>query len=132
MSALITRVEHAHAKASDTVKVAQFVETSVIPVAEERAGQFLHHRGRDGARQPLGGQHRASRIRGVVINNVSRSLLPGGTKMKQGLLAFFAAAALAFAQQRPLDNIVSRQYQQEVRPLRLALDGPLRHHTGGR
>ena len=52
--------------------------------------------------------------------------------MKQGLLAFFAAAALAFAQQRPLDNIVSRQYQQEVRPLRLALDGPLRHHTGGR
>jgi len=39
--------------------------------------------------------------------------------MKHGLLAFFALAALAFAQDRPLDNIASRQYQHEVRPLRL-------------
>lgn len=30
--------------------------------------------------------------------------------------------ALAFAQPRPLDNIASRQYQHEMRPLRLALD----------
>ena len=32
MSALITSVEHALAKAIDTVKVARFVETSVLPV----------------------------------------------------------------------------------------------------
>jgi hypothetical protein len=42
--------------------------------------------------------------------------------MKHGLLAFFALASLTFAQNRPLDNIASRQYQHEVRPLRLALD----------
>jgi hypothetical protein len=39
------------------------------------------------------------------------------------LITFFVLAAeLAFAQDRPLDNIASRQYQHEVRPLRLALD----------
>ena len=39
------------------------------------------------------------------------------------LITLFAlAAALAFAQDRPLDNIASRQYQHEIRPLRLALD----------
>jgi hypothetical protein len=39
------------------------------------------------------------------------------------LITFFVlAAVLAFAQDRPLDNIASRQYQHEVRPLRLALD----------
>ena len=35
---------------------------------------------------------------------------------------FGLGAALAFAQDRPLDNIASRQYQHEVRTLRLALD----------
>jgi hypothetical protein len=39
------------------------------------------------------------------------------------LITLFAlAAAVAFAQERPLDNIASRQYQHEIRPLRLALD----------
>ena len=36
------------------------------------------------------------------------------------LLVF--GTALALAQPRPLDNIASRQYQHEIRPLRLALD----------
>jgi hypothetical protein len=36
---------------------------------------------------------------------------------------FGLCAALAFSQERPLDNIASRQYQHEIRPLRLALDG---------
>jgi hypothetical protein len=40
----------------------------------------------------------------------------------RSLIAFFGLAALAFAQDRPLDNIGSRQYQHEIRPLRLALD----------
>jgi hypothetical protein len=35
MSALITSVENALAKASDTVKVAKFVETSVLPVLKK-------------------------------------------------------------------------------------------------
>ena len=35
---------------------------------------------------------------------------------------FVLSTALAFAQPRPLDNIASRQYQHEIRPLRLALD----------
>ena len=39
----------------------------------------------------------------------------------RGLIAFFGLT-LAFAQDRPLDNIASRQYQHEVRPLPLALD----------
>jgi hypothetical protein len=30
--------------------------------------------------------------------------------------------ALAFSQERPLDNIASPQYQHEIRPLRIALD----------
>jgi hypothetical protein len=38
------------------------------------------------------------------------------------LITFLGLAALAFAQPRPLDNIASRQYQREIRPLRLALD----------
>jgi hypothetical protein len=38
----------------------------------------------------------------------------------------FGLCALAFAHDRPLDNIASRQYQHEVRPLRLALDRWLR------
>ena len=39
------------------------------------------------------------------------------------LIALFVlGASLALAQPRPLDNIASRQYQHEVRPLRLALD----------
>ena len=38
------------------------------------------------------------------------------------IVAFFGLAALAFAQPRPLDNIASRQYQHEIRPLRIALD----------
>ena len=38
------------------------------------------------------------------------------------MLTFFALAALAFAKDRSLDNIASRQYQHEIRPLRLALD----------
>ena len=42
--------------------------------------------------------------------------------MIRNLVAFFGLAALAVAQPRPLDNIASRQYQHEVRPLRLALD----------
>ena len=42
--------------------------------------------------------------------------------MRRVLIAFFGLAALTFAQERPLDNIASRQYQHEVRPLRLALD----------
>jgi hypothetical protein len=33
------------------------------------------------------------------------------------------------SQQRPLDNIASRQYQHEIRPLALALDGWL-HKLG--
>jgi len=41
----------------------------------------------------------------------------------RSLITFFClGAALALAQERPLDNIASRQYQHEVRPLRLALD----------
>jgi hypothetical protein len=40
----------------------------------------------------------------------------------RSLITFFGLAVLAFAQDRPLDNIASRQYQHEVRPLRLALD----------
>jgi hypothetical protein len=48
------------------------------------------------------------------------------------LCTFFGlGAALAFAQDRPLDNIASRQYQHEVRPLRLALDRWL-HELGGK
>jgi hypothetical protein len=40
------------------------------------------------------------------------------------LCTFFRlGAALAFAQERPLDNIASRQYQHEIQPLRRALDG---------
>ena len=39
----------------------------------------------------------------------------------RSLITFFGLAALAFAQDRPLDNIASRQYQHEVRPLRRAL-----------
>jgi hypothetical protein len=39
------------------------------------------------------------------------------------LITFFGlGAALAFAQEYPLDNIASRQYQHEIRRLRLALD----------
>ena len=38
------------------------------------------------------------------------------------IVTFFGLAGLAFAQDRPLDNIASRQYQHEIRPLRLALD----------
>ena len=38
------------------------------------------------------------------------------------ITVFLLAAAPAFAQDRPLDNIASRQYQHEIRPLRLALD----------
>ena len=39
------------------------------------------------------------------------------------LIALFVlGASLALAQPRPLDNIASRQYQHEIRPLRLALD----------
>ena len=39
------------------------------------------------------------------------------------LIALFVlGASLALAQPRPLDNIASRQYQHQVRPLRLALD----------
>lgn len=38
------------------------------------------------------------------------------------ILVFFGLAELALAQPRPLDYIASRQYQHEVRPLRLALD----------
>jgi hypothetical protein len=53
-------------------------------------------------------------------------------KVARNLSTFFGLAALAFAQQRPLDNIASRQYQHEIRPLGLALDGPLRRHNGGR
>ena len=38
----------------------------------------------------------------------------------KGLITFFVlGAALAFAEERPLDNIASRQYQHEIRPLRL-------------
>jgi len=41
----------------------------------------------------------------------------------RNLITFFGlGVALAFAQDRPLDNIASRQYQHEIRPLRLALD----------
>ena len=40
----------------------------------------------------------------------------------RSLCMFFGLAALTFAQPRPLDNIASRQYQHEVRPLRPALD----------
>src|SRR5215471_15446713 len=41
----------------------------------------------------------------------------------RNLCAFFGlSVALAFSQQRPLDNIDSRQYQHVIRPLRLALD----------
>jgi hypothetical protein len=48
----------------------------------------------------------------------------------RSLCAFFGlCTALAFAQPRPLDNISSRQYQHEVRPLRLALDRLL-HELG--
>ena len=39
------------------------------------------------------------------------------------IVTFFGlGAALAFGQSRPLDDIASRQYQHEIRPLRLALD----------
>lgn len=42
----------------------------------------------------------------------------------RSLYTFFGlCAALAFSQERPLDNVASRQYQHEIRPLRLALDG---------
>ena len=47
----------------------------------------------------------------------------------RGLCTFFGLTALACAQPRPLDDIVSRQYQHEIRPLRLALDRWL--HTLG-
>ena len=40
----------------------------------------------------------------------------------RSVCTFFGLCALAFSQPRPLDNIASRQYQHEVRPLRLALD----------
>jgi hypothetical protein len=40
----------------------------------------------------------------------------------RSVCAFFGLCALAFAKDRPLDNIASRQYQHEIRPLRLALD----------
>ena len=39
------------------------------------------------------------------------------------LITFFVlGGSLELAQERSLDNIASRQYQHEVRPLRLALD----------
>ena len=44
------------------------------------------------------------------------------TVIVRSLLTFFGLAGLAFAQPRPLENIASRQYQHEIRPLRLALD----------
>ena len=40
----------------------------------------------------------------------------------QIIVTFFGLAGLSFAQGRPLENIASRQYQHEIRPLRLALD----------
>jgi hypothetical protein len=43
--------------------------------------------------------------------------------MVRHVCLFVGLCALAFSQQRPLDNITSQQYQHEVRPLRLALDG---------
>jgi len=44
-------------------------------------------------------------------------------KVVRNLGTFFGlCAALAFAQDRPLDSIASPKYQHEVRPLRLALD----------
>jgi hypothetical protein len=48
----------------------------------------------------------------------------------RSLYTFFGlCGALAFSQERPLDNVASRQYQHEIRPLRLALDGWL-HKLG--
>lgn len=47
----------------------------------------------------------------------------------RSVCTFFGLCALAFSQPRPLDNIASRQYQHEIRPLRLALDGWL-HKLG--
>jgi hypothetical protein len=49
----------------------------------------------------------------VTIRMIVRSLIT----------FFFRGAALACAQERPHDNIASRQYQHEIRPLRRALDG---------
>ena len=65
MSALITSLQHALATAgSDTVKVAKFVETSVLPVLKTAQAQRIHHRVGDGSHQSPGCQYRASRIRG--------------------------------------------------------------------
>ena len=38
----------------------------------------------------------------------------------RSLITFFGLTALAFAQDRPLDNIASRQYQHEIRSLSTA------------
>lgn len=42
---------------------------------------------------------------------------------KKTALIVLGLAGVALAQPRPLDNIASRRYQHEVRPLRRALDG---------
>ena len=65
MSALITSVEHALAtSASDTVKVAKFVETSVLPALKTAKAEESTIEAVTSLISPFGGKHRASRIRG--------------------------------------------------------------------
>ena len=49
-------------------------------------------------------------------------ILHNGMAVRRLIAFFVLSTALAFAQERPLDNIGSRQYQHEIRPLRFALD----------
>ena len=52
------------------------------------------------------------------------------SKIARNLCMFFGlCSGFANCEQRPLDNITSRQYQSEIRPLRLALEGWL-HELG--
>ena len=65
MTALITSVEHAlAAAASDTVKVAKFVEVSVLPVLKAAQAQSSTIEAVTSPGQPPGRQHRARGLRG--------------------------------------------------------------------
>ena len=64
---------------------------------------------------------KAAESLGDLVKRMATDMSEEG-QMK-GLITFFGLALLAFAQDRPLDNIASQQYQHEVWPLRRALDG---------
>ena len=75
MSALINSVEHAlAAAASDTVKAAKFVETSVLPVLKKVQADASTIEGRDGSRHPPVGQHWRAYSRCLVWSSMPSTL----------------------------------------------------------